>query len=451
MAKNTTKNTGAAESNVVTINDAGKSLTLHVKRTIPIVRIDREACRQLFGLVDDKATGKLCFAAKDSGSVEPISLKNVTKWAKLQQGWNVGNRPIDSKHVTEIVSMMVDDTYHRWAGNMIVIADNPHHENAKRSMCNSQHTTAATAIALSEGLVDWKYIELIYVDDFTDDIVDLLDNSKQRTTADAIARRGIADKKDAKIVQSVCRFLQFRYLPKENAKPASPVAAKDKVNLIKAVHSLMEDERFKPIVNILSELHLANGKIKTTNNGKSAFVPKSKGVLSRKFDVTKNDFPVFGLPLVWWTLAGTILVNGQKCSAREFGNWANRLAFGDEKKLNIVESALKLALIEHGKKEKTGTAGHWAICQSLLRAWNLCEMPHLPKKAPVFPDCIDVIVADEIKTNVASNSTDPAGMFWQGENDQQGAADEWDFIPYTGSVEPAVEVDAEMMDDESDE
>lgn len=451
MAKNTAKNIGET----VTVKSNDKVLELRVKRTLPTVVIDANACSQLFGLVHDTKSHKLKFyptiKGKVSGDSADIGEKNIKDWAKLPNGWNVGNRPITPAHVVELVAMMEKGTYYGWAGNMLVIADNPHHEIGGKSMCNSQHTTAAYALAYTLGTLHEKYrkgIELILIDDFTDDIVDLLDNAKQRTTADAIARRGLANAKDAKTVQSVVRFLSFRY-----SLGKSPLLAKDKINLIDAVHSVQNDARFQPVKSVLECLASQNCSRK---DGK--VVRGSVGSLTKKLNAKKpSDFRCFGLPYVWWTLAGTILTNGGNTDPAEFAVWANKIAYSDDKSLNTVEMSLREALERHGKKEKAGTSGHWAMCQSIIHAFNLASRAKMPKKTPEYPSIIDVIETKERTENASEGKTESVGMFWQDGNDVAGECDELELSPFTfgeESNEPEdadVEDDTEYESDDSDE
>lgn len=449
MAKN-------VKNETVSVVDGEKTLELMVRRRLPVVRINAEAVRQLFGLMGGKGNPLTYYplTGKEKGNPTPIEAKTAKTWAKLPTGWNVGNRPIDPNHVAFLARLMRDGKYHAWAGNMLVISDDP--RNGGKSMCNSQHTCAAYAVAISSGEIDEKYkrgIDLIFIDDFTDDIVDLLDNSKQRTTADAIARRGLADAKDAKIAQSVARFLTVRY---RNGK--TPTEAKEKVGLIDQIHAIENDARYQPIRSVLACIASQNRK----DNGKGKAVKGSIGVFTKRFDKSKpnTDFRRFGLPYVWYTLAGVILVNGGKCDPAEFALWLNKIGYDDDSKLNIVEMALREALENHGQQERPGTAGHWQMCQSLIHAFNLAHGAKMPKNPPVYVrfengNTIATIEEKETKANLASNDPKSLGMFWQGANDTPNGGQNGDelpeLLPFTFGTDAETEVDAEMMDDESDD
>ena len=444
MAKN-------AKIETVSVVDGEKTLELMVRRHLPVVRINAEAVRQLFGLMGGKGTPLTYYplTGKEKGNPTPIEAKTAKVWAKLPTGWNVGNRPIDPNHVAFLARLMRDGKYHAWAGNMLVISDDP--RNGGKSMCNSQHTCAAYAVAISTGEIDERYrrgIDLIFIDDFTDDIVDLLDNSKQRTTADAIARRGLADAKDAKIAQSVARFLTVRY---RNAK--TPTEAKEKVGLIDQIHAIENDARYQPIRSVLACIASQNRK----DNGKGKAVKGSVGVFTKRHDKAKpnNDFRRFGLPYVWYTLAGCILVNGGKCDPAEFALWLNKIGYDNDAKLNVVEMALREALENHGRQERPGTAGHWQMCQSLIHAFSLAHAAKMPKHAPVYVrfedgNAIAAIESKETKANLAANEPKSLGMFWQGGNDVANGGDDGSEIPELLPFTFGDEVDGDMTVDDDD-
>lgn len=446
MAKNT-KNT-----ETVDITSGEKTLVLNVKRYIPTVRIDGPAVAQLFGLMFDPKTKKLTYyATKGEAKGNPVEIAASTAkdWAKLPGGWNRGNRPIDPKHVRELAELMADGSYFAWAGNMLVISVDPHYGG--KSMCNSQHTCAAYAVALSSGQLDDKYvkgIELILVSDFTDDIVDLLDNAKQRTTADGLARRGLAEERDAKIVQGVARFLTNRY-----KFGKTPLEAKDKQNLIDQVHSVANDARYQPIQSVLSCLAAMNRK----DNGKGKAVKGSVGSMTKKFNPAKpDDYNKFGLPYVWWTLAGVILINGGQCDPAEYAAWCHKLAYNDDTTLNPVEMSLRETLERHGKQDRPGTSGHWHICQCLIHAFGVAHQTKMPKKIPNYTrngeSIIEIIEAAERAKNIKANTPASVGMFWQGSNDEKNGGEKGDELPeLLPFIFGETEVDAEMMEDESDE
>jgi hypothetical protein len=447
----------------VEINSGEKALSLVVKRYIPTVRIDAKAVAQLFDLtlVGDKLKYYPVSKSGTVGEAKEIDKGSIKQWAKLPSGWNRGNRPITPAHVEELAAKMADGSYHAWAGNMLVISDDPHFGG--KSMCNSQHTSAAFALAFSTGTLHEKYrrgIELILVNDFTDDIVDLLDNAKQRTTADAIARRGLADASDAKIVQSVARFLTVRY-----KLGGLPTSAKTKVDLIDCVHAIQNDARFQPIKSVLDCLAAKNA-LTNPNTGKA--VSGSAGVLTKKVNPKKPEktYRRFGLPYAWWTLAGTILVNGGKCDPAEYAAWCHKIGYADDKSLNVVEMALREGLEVHGKQETSGTHGHWAMCQAILLAWGLSHKPKMPTK-PISLDrmspatfAVSLFADKERATQKTAGTAETVGMFWQDGNDLKNTGKNGeevpDLSPFTFGTddesddESETEVDPEMFETEDE-
>lgn len=100
------------------------------------------------------------------------------------------------------------------------------------------------------------------------------------------------------------------------------------------------------------------------------------------------------------------------------------------------------------------------MCQSLIHAFNLAHGAKMPKHAPVYVrfedgNTIATIEEKETKANLASNEPKALGMFWQGANDTPNGGQNGDeipeLLPFTFGNEVETEVDAEMMEDESDD
>jgi hypothetical protein len=372
--------------------DGKHTATLQVVEHVPKVLFDGPTIARLYGL--EFVDGRY-YLPPDDGKErgELATLTNVEKW--LRNGVNCANRPMHRSNIKVLLELMQSGDYKPDSSQLFVVADRVStvEKNGKQkrivrsTQANLQHNVATIVLATnghrvsSTGKIElptgdsiqalavpeWEtvppYFVAIFVDNFPDEWVDLLDNVQRRTTGDAIARTGIPSAKSNTIASAV-RFLRGRYVDGCNV-----ANCRSRLSITQALRSIDNDERFGNLMEILSAVEARNGRPSANDKGEATIDPKSKGyfTLKRSTDPKSPKSTAWGIGMQYLVYCGQILLNGKQFdTADDFAIWLQRIAFSPVDDLSHCELQLRDFLIHHGEVTTSAKRNWNAIVKAIL-------------------------------------------------------------------------------------
>ena len=367
-----------------------------VVETLNVIAVTPAVAAGIFGLsqFEDGSFGWSEDPTKPDELTE-CTLANVATWSHLSTGYNSANRPIAKGHVDELLSTMGQGEYHPEA-HLVLVFD------SEGYLGNGQHTLAALILHLNAAIAAGVdpivgQINMVLVAGLSAECIDLLDNSRQRTLKDALARRGFGltengkvDAKGLPALASAIRFLRHRYTTEGGATLA---ACKSKLSIQDGTAALCDADgaagsQYSHLPELWSEVkRIDEGK----KDAEGKMVSGSKGRLSS--DKTDDCLKIPGQYLLF---CGQVLLNGGKVkTVSDYGRFLNELAFGSVKEKTCITS-LRSYLVKSRKSTKSRTSSDfWSICQALILAfldWNS------PKSNPDFDVETELVEKGTVKT-----------------------------------------------------
>lgn len=364
-----------SNAETITVGDIVFPIVSHV----PKVRLQPKQLAQVFGLElrDDGAIGWTL----DDNSWVFATIENAAQWTHHDGSSNRNNRPVSPSHALSLARAMSNGEYYRDAYLNLIFANG--------FVCNCQHTMVAAIHVLNtrfpdfpksekaeyQGVgcpadIDEDGIDVILVADLDEILVDILDTARPRTPKDALIRRHLlssAKPADNAAMASAIRLLVVRYF---HQKPT--LSAKIKVGTATTLKAMNEDSRFAPLVDVVQSLVAANIQ-RTYDDDTSTWkdVKSTSGYFTRKTtksgDVEKKGF---GLNLAYLAYVGTILVNGEKCTAQQFAEWLNDVAFSESENVPASLLELRTYLLKFGGQKTTTEVERWDAVRAIILAAN---------------------------------------------------------------------------------